>query len=417
MATGADRPSGREPGRVAGHAPLPRYRQAAVPAVLAHGFRPFFLLAGIWAPVALALSVATIRGWITLPTAFDPIAWHYHEMLFGFVAATVTGFLLTAIPNWTGRLPLQGGPLLALAGLWLAGRIAVAASALVGMWPAAVVDLAFLAAVAAVALREVVAGKNWRNLPVVSAVLLFLACNLLSHGAVAGLVDDGLARRAAIAVIIALITLIGGRIIPSFSRNWLVKRDPQALPASFGVVDRVSLAATALALAWWAAAPVTATAAALAGLAAALNAVRLARWRGWRTRAEPLLWVLHVGYLWIPIGLALLAASFVVEGLSQTSAIHALTAGAMGTMTMAVMSRATLGHTGRELRAGPGLSAAYVLVTVAALTRLIASAWTDAYMPLVITSASAWIVAFALYLAVCGPMLARAQPPGAADQK
>ena len=410
MTRGASNQSDRKSSRVPGHTPIPRYRSIAGPAMLTQGFRPFFLLAGILAPLALGLSWAMIEGWIALPTAFGPIAWHYHELLFGYVAAVVAGFLLTAIPNWTGRLPLQGAPLLFLVALWLAGRVAVALSALIGAWPAALIDLAFLASFAAVILREILAGRNWRNLPIVSAVLLLLACNALSHAALLGFVDDGIARRSAIAVIIALISLIGGRIIPSFTRNWLAKRKAEALPRSFGPFDQVTLGATVIALAWWAAAPFAASTGVLAGLAALLNVLRLARWGGLATRAEPLVWVLHLGFLWVPTGLGLLAASVFVDAVPQSGAIHALSAGAIGTMTLAVMSRATLGHSGRALHAGRGLTAAYILVTIAALARVIASALPDFYTPLLLTAATAWIAAFLFFLGVCGPMLLSPRP-------
>ena len=342
---------------------------------------------------------------MTLPTAFDPITWHTHEMLFGFIAATVAGFLLTAIPNWTGRLPLQGLPLLFLVTLWIAGRIGVAISAMIGAPLAAIVDLAFLASFAAVILREIVAGRNWRNLPVVAAVFLLFVCNALSHAALLGYVDDGIVRRAAIAVIIALISLIGGRIVPSFTRNWLAKRNAGALPAGFGRFDQIALGMTVLTLISWATAPFAITTGLLCALTALLNVLRLARWRGQATLTEPLVWILHLGFLWIPIGFGLIAASIAFEAVPQTGAIHALTAGAMGTMILAVMSRATLGHTGRLLIAGPSLVAAYAFITIAALARVIAPAIPTLYTPLLLIGAMSWIAAFLFFLIVCGPML------------
>jgi len=394
------------------HTPLPRYGAWAGPAVLGQGFRPFFLLSGLWAIVALALSVEMILGRIALPTAFDAITWHAHEMLFGYIAATVAGFLLTAIPNWTGRLPLQGLPLLGLVLLWLAGRVAVAFSATIGAGPAALIDLAFLAALLGVVLREIVAGRNWRNLPMAVALGLFLLGNALFHAAALGLdLNDGLARRGAIAVIIALITLVGGRIVPSFTRNWLVKRGATALPVAFGAVDKAALAATLAALAFWVGAPESALGGGLAAVAAAMLFWRLARWRGLATGAEPLVWVLHLGYLWVPLGLALLGLSQWLPAVSPTGALHALTAGAMGTMTLAVMSRATLGHSGRPLHAGPGLAAAYLLVTAAAVLRVAAALLATGTVPLLTAASLAWIAAFALFLAVCGPLLLGRRPP------
>ena len=376
--------------------------------MLSQGFRPFFLLAGIWAPLSMGLFIAMFEGYIALPTAFDAIAWHYHELLFGYVAAVIAGFALTAIPNWTGRLPLQGTPLLILVLLWLAGRVAVAFSGLIGVWAAAAVDLLFLAALAAVIMREIVAGRNWRNLPLVAAVILLFLCNALIHYETLSLIDSGgRAQKFSIAVVIVLITLIGGRIIPSFSRNWLAKRGAARLPASFGRFDRLAIAATLVALIWWTAAPPGPVTGAMTALAAALNLARLARWQGFATRAEPLLWVLHLGYLWIPAGLLLLALASWLQEIPQSSAIHALTIGAIGTMTLAVMSRATLGHTGQPVRAGAGLTIAYLLVTAAAVLRITASMWDGLFLPFVSAAAVAWIAAFLFYLAVCGRVLVK----------
>jgi uncharacterized protein involved in response to NO len=376
--------------------------------MLSQGFRPFFLLAGVWAPLSMVLFIAMFEGYIVLPTAFDALVWHYHEMLFGYAGAVLAGFALTAIPNWTGRLPLQGAPLLGLVLIWIAGRAAVSVSALIGTWAAAAVDLLFLAALAAVILREIVAGRNWRNLPLAAAVILLFLCNVLIHYETLGFVDSaGWAQKLPIAVVIVLITLIGGRIIPSFSRNWLAKRGATRLPHSFGRFDRLTIAVTLVALAWWAAAPLGPVTGGLAALAAALNLVRLARWQGLATRTEPLLWVMHVGYLWIPVGLLLLAIASWLPDFPQSSAIHALTTGAIGTMTLAVMSRATLGHTGQPLQAGAGLTLAYLLVTAAVVLRIAASLWGGLFLPLVSAAAIAWIAAFLFYLAVCGSYLVK----------
>ena len=391
--------------------PNPRDRPFTGPAVFTQGFRPFFLLAGIWAIAALALSFGMFQGWIRLPTAFGVVEWHYHEMLFGYVAAAIAGFLLTAIPNWTGGLPLRGAPLVGLVLLWIAGRVAVTGSGWIGAGVAAVIDLGFLAVLGVVTVREIVSGRNWRNLPPVLAIGLLLLCNALSHAAVLGLVEaGGAAQRGGIAVVVMLITLIGGRIIPSFTRNWLVKRKAEALPASFNSFDRVALGTTLLALVYWVVAPDDKVAATLAATAAIINLVRLMRWQGFATLPEPLLWVLHLGYLWIPVGLSLLAASQWWPSISNNSAVHALTVGAFGTMTLAVMSRATLGHTDRALTAGPGLTAAFILVTVAALARVLALLLDAAYLPLLTVAAASWIAAFLCYLIVCGPLFFAGRP-------
>ncbi len=388
------------------HTPIPRHRTTHGPAILAQGFRPFFLLAGIWAAATLALFFATLQGWTVLPTAFSPVDWHSHEMLFGYISASIAGFLLTAIPNWTGRLPLQGAPLLGLALLWLAGRAAVAVSDLIGATPAALIDLSFLFALCAVTLREILAGRNWRNLPIILVISLLLIVNALMHVELLGLLDsDGFARRSAVAIVIMLITLVGGRIVPSFTRNWLAKRGARVLPGQFGFFDRLTVAATLIALCVWAVVPDAALAARFSAVAAVLNLIRLLRWRGYYTHPEPLLWVLHLAYLWIPVGLALLALSHWWPALPPSGALHALTTGAMGTMTLAVMSRTTLGHTGRALHAGSALTTAYLCVTLAALLRIASALWSEMYTPLLTAAALAWFIAFVLFLAVCAPML------------
>ena len=400
-----------------GQNPVPRYPGTHGPAVLAQGFRPFFLLAGIWAAATLALFVATLQGWTGIPTAFNPDDWHAHEMLFGYISAAIAGFLLTAIPNWTGRLPLHGTPLLGLVLVWLAGRIAVAVSDLIGAAPAAMIDLSFLFVLCAVTLREIVAGRNWRNLPIVLVIGVLFTFNALMHAEFLGLLgSDGAPRRGAVAVVIVLITLVGGRIVPSFTRNWLAKRNAPSLPGQFGLLDRLTLAITPVALCAWALLPEADLAAGLCALAAALNLFRLIRWRGHRTYPEPLLWVLHLAYFWISVGLALIALSHWGALLPPSGAIHALTTGAIGTMTLAVMSRTTLGHTGRALHAGPALTAAYLCVTLATLLRILSAVWIEMDTQLLMAAALAWVTAFVLFLAVCAPMLIAQRPDRQADK-
>lgn len=382
----------------------PRYRPSTGPVWLSAGYRPFFVLAALWALVVLPLSVAAMLGSVALPIAVDPVRWHFHELIYGYIAAAVAGFLLTAVPNWTGRLPLQGGPLLGLLALWLAGRLAMIAADWIGPGLAAAADLSFLAVLLAAAGREIVAGRNWRNLPLLAVVAAFLGGNGLFHAVSAGLLPaDGFDQRLAIACIALLISLIGGRITPSFTRNWLAKRGGGALPAAFGVVDRAALLAILIALLLWIVDPDGLALAAVAAAAAALALVRLLRWQGYRVLGEPLLWVLHLGYLWIPIGLALIAASALGSAASGVAAVHALTVGAMGTMTLAVMSRAIFGHGGHELRAGPALTAAFALITLAAAARIAATVAALPYVELIHLSAAAWIGAFALFLLACAP--------------
>lgn len=378
---------------------IPRYRPFRGPALLQEGFRPFFLGAALWSALALCLWLGSLAGHVALPTSFDPLAWHGHEMIFGFAAATVGGFLLTAIPNWTGRLPLQGAPLAVLALTWLAGRAAVAVSAWIGALPAAAIDLAFLVLLLMAVLREIAAGRNWRNLPMPAALGLLIAANLLVHLEAVGMSATApLGLRLGLAVLLMLIALVGGRIIPSFTRNWLAKRAAKTLPAGFGAVDKVALIAGAVGLAAWVAAVESSIAGVVlivAGLAAAL---RLARWRGHRTAAEPLVWILHLGHGWLALGLCLLGLSNLWPAVPASAALHALGAGAVGTMVLAVMTRATLGHTSRALTAGPGTTAIYLLATLAAVLRVAAAFAPALDLPLPAASGAAWIGAFLLFV-------------------
>ncbi|HJU15439.1 MAG TPA: NnrS family protein [Stellaceae bacterium] len=386
------------------------------PAFLTQGFRPFFLAAGVWAAAALLLWLGMLTHGTALPSRFDPLAWHIHEMLFGFVMAAIGGFLLTAIPNWTKRLPVGGRPLALLASLWLLGRLACLVSAWVPAWLATAADLSFPALLCAVAAREIVAGRNWRNLPmVVPAAVLGLA-NLLMHLEAAGIVlgSRGLGWRLGLAAALALISVVGGRIVPSFTRNWLVRRDEAHLPAARDGLDRAALGTLHAGLFGWAFAPGLPLFGLLLVLGAALNLWRLVRWRGYRTGAEPLLLVLHIGYFWLVLGSALLGLSALGAGVPQSAAIHALTAGAIGTMILAVMTRATRGHTGRTLAADRGTTAIYLLVTVAAVCRVVAGFGAGPVMPLLIASGGLWIAAFGLFVLAYGPMLILPRPARAA---
>ncbi len=385
----------------------PRLAQFNGPALLLYGFRPFFLAAGIWAPLAIVLWVGTLHGGLAIPTDAALVTWHGHELLFGYATAAVAGFLLTAIPNWTGKLPLRGWPLGGLAALWLAGRLAVSTSASLGPGLTAAIDLSFMAALLVLVLREIITGKNWRNLPMVGALLLLLVANLLTHlDKLGGGPLSEMGMRLGMATIAALIALVGGRIIPSFTRNWLKKRGHSSLPATFGQLDRVALLVLLAALIAWTAAPATVTTAFLGAAAAVMHFARLARWRGLATLREPLLWVLHLGYLWLPIGLALVSLGAL--GLLQSSTgIHALTVGAVGTMTLAVMTRATRGHTGRQLTADAGTTAIFVCITLAAISRVVAALAPSLYGTLVNGAALFWTVAFVLFLVFYAPMLVR----------
>lgn len=261
-------------------------------------FRPFFLAASLWSAVALALWIGMFATGGALPSRFDPLTWHIHAMLFGFVYAAIAGFMLTAIPNWTGRPPIQGAALAGLVAVWLLGRIICLVSMFVPLWLAAAVELAFPFVLCGVAGREIIAARNWRNLMMPIPIAVLGIADLLMYLELAGVAPPvGIGWRLAIVAIIALITAIGGRIIPAFTRNWLINQGNSALPAGHGPIDRVALAALHTGLLGWAFLPWARPVGGLLVLAALLNLWRLARWRGLATVSEPLLAVLHVGYL------------------------------------------------------------------------------------------------------------------------
>lgn len=387
---------------------LRKARMAASHPFFRGGFRPFFFGGAAWGLVALIIWLCSLAGALAIPSALDPLAWHRHEMLFGFVGAVIAGFLLTAIPNWTGRLPIAGAPLASLFGLWVSGRLAVLFSGGVGLLPAALLDVGFFVVLAMLAAREVLAANN-RNLPVVGMVLLFGAASATEYLAAMGVIPDpDLGWQLATSIVVVLISLIGGRIIPSFTRNWMVKQGISGgLPTQPGRFDLFVIGATAFALLAWITAPAGVVAGGLLSGAALLQAVRLARWGGLKVASDPLVLILHVGYAWIPVGLLLLGLSVTGLPVPRSAAIHALTAGAMATMILAVMTRASLGHTGRELRANAATAAIYALVTLGALLRVTAPLELVDYTLSMEVAALAWGGALFLFLLAYAPVLWR----------
>ncbi|MER8461813.1 NnrS family protein [Mesorhizobium sp. M1396] len=386
---------------------IPRTRPGAYPAVLSYGFRPFFLLGSLYAGAAILLWLPLFYGRLETFSVFQPIDWHVHEMLFGYLAAVVTGFLLTAIPNWTGRLPVQGLPLLALVLLWLAGRFAVFLSVETGWLVGAAIDCAFLLAVATAAATEIIAGRNWRNLKVLLPVAVLLAANVMFHAeAHYGGVSD-ISRRLGLAAAVVLIMIIGGRIVPSFTRNWLARENPGRLPAPFSRFDVVTIALSGTALMAWAVFPGSAWTCAMLIAGAVLNTIRITRWAGYRTLRDPLVLILHVAFAFVPLGFLLAGLAIILpETIPPVAGIHAFGVGAVACMTLAVMTRATLGHTGRELRASIGICTIFVVIVLAAVFRLCA-AFAPGEAMLLHISAALWVAAFLGFAILFGSMLVR----------
>lgn len=372
------------------------------------GFKPFFLASAILAALAAPLWALSFTGRPAFPGEAVTLDWHAHELIFGYCGGVIAGFALTAVPNWTGRLPVSGRPLMGLFTLWLAGRLGLLAAPAIGALASAMLDIAFLAALAGYLINELIAGRNMRNLPVAGLVSMLALANLAWHACNIAEWDLGPAQRAGLAAVSALITLIGGRVTPSFTHNWLMRAGRKRDMPSTTPLDKIAIALTAAALVVWIAAPESVAAGALL-LAAGLSlALRMSRWHGWRTGAEPLVTILHIGYLWLAVAFVLLGLAALTPDLVEPQmALHGLTAGAIGTMTLAIMTRASLGHTGADLTADKATVAIYLLATVGAALRTFAAAASDSYPLLIGTGATLWSGAFALFAVSYGPRLLR----------
>ncbi len=369
------------------------------------GFRPFYLLAALLA--ALSVPWWLLQHRLGLGGGVLPgMTWHGHEMLFGFAAAVIVGFLYTAARNWTGLPTPSGAVLAALAALWIGGRILL----LTGPgWLAAAVDVAFLPA-AAVGLWIPLQRARNRNRFMVGILVLLSGCNLAFHLAAHGVLDvaPGSFTRAGIYLVVFLVALMAGRVVPSFTRNAL----PAARIRTSPRLDRAAMVGLAAVLLAHALGSSGASVGVLALVAALLHALRLWTWDPWCTRTRPILWILHLSYLWIPAGLLLLAAAE-FGWAPELASLHALGVGAVGGMIVGMITRTALGHTGRPLHAGPMETSAYVLVQAAALLRVLPLLVVPALYPSALAlSGALWSAAFVLYLVRYTPLLTSARPDG-----
>lgn len=379
--------------------------------LLSYAFRPFFLLNGLFAIVAIALWLMALHGSTLAPAGALLPYWHGHEMVVGFGMAAIAGFVLTAVATWTNRPALQGGWLALLVFSWLLGRLSMAAAAQLPYWLVASIDTVFPFLLALLVGREVVGGGSRRNYPIVAIILVLAILNLMYHlGSMRIL--PGMERLAVyfqIHVLLLMVTVVAGRIIPNFTANWMRARGKERPPQNSQLIDGITIAATmaaGVAVTLNAIGPVTGV---LTLVAAASHAVRLAGWRGLATTSEPLLLVLHIAYLWLPVGyfLAALAAFGLV--FPPTAALHALTMGGIGGMILAVSSRVALAHTGRSLRAPRLVVVAYVTLNIAVLVRLLSPLNADHYLRMIDLSAAAWSVTFVLFVGVYWRILIRAR--------
>ena len=401
-ATGADSPS----------MPTEPSNLSSWPAILGYGFRPFFLLAGLHATLALPIWLLLLFGSDGFTTTISPLTWHAHEMLFGFISAVVAGFLLTAVPSWTGQRGYAGAPLLILVLIWLAGRLVTTVSLGLSPLVIAIIDLAFLPALALTILPALVRSGNRRNSAFIFMLAALFSANLYFH-------LEGAMRTEplllGINVVLLMVAMVGGRVLPAFTSSGLKQRGISISISRCVPLDIASLITILVVIIVDIFFPATIFAAVAAALAATLLLLRLARWQGHRTLGDPIIWVLHVGYAWLPVGLILKAAWLFGLPIPPASWLHALTAGAFSIMILGMMSRVALGHSGRELVASRTVVVAYYLLGVAALMRVFGPILlNEAWRFWMIASGTLWATAFLLFLVVYAPILCSPRADGRA---
>ncbi|MGI9223223.1 MAG: NnrS family protein [Woeseiaceae bacterium] len=377
---------------------------------MSYAFRPFFLLNSLFAIVVVAFWVMALHASELAPVPASMPYWHGHEMVVGFGMAAVAGFVLTAVATWTGRSPLQGIWLGVLVFSWLLGRVGMMATMHLPYGLVASVDAVFPFLLAALVGKEVIGGGNRRNYPIVGLILVLAILNLLYHlGSLRVLPGmDRTALYLLIHLLLLMITVIAGRIIPNFTANWLRARGHERLPGNHSVIDRITILATIATGVSVSVAPLSPVTGTLALVAALSHAARLARWRGLATTSEPLLFVLHVAYLWLPVGYAITAMAAFGLVFPSTAALHALTMGGIGNMILAVTSRVALAHTGRALHAPRLIVIAYVILSASVIVRVLSPLVPSIYVEMIDLSAAGWIATFALFAIVYWPVLTRA---------
>lgn len=388
-------------------------RQGSI--LLAYAFRPFFLLTGIYGvTLVLAWIGFLFAGW-PLPLGWSPLHWHSHEMIYGLVPAAAAGFALTAVTNWTNALPLRGGALLALVLLWLAGRVAFWSMAWTPLWLIAVVDLAFLPVLAVYLGVILVRYEKFHNLLLVGILATLAVGNLLMHlGLMAGstaLIKAG--QELGLNVTLLMMVAIAGRITPLFTINWLKNNggNPERVTRSEHV-DRYAIFSVAI-LVVVDILPVPAyILGAVALIAGVINGVRLFQWGGWHAAREPLLWILHLAYLWIVVALLLRGAGAFTLLVPDTLWQHALGVGAIASLILGVMTRVALGHTGRPLKLPRFAVIIYVAILSSALLRVLAAAHVLDYRLGVTLAGLGWIIAFLAFVIIYWPILSSPRADG-----
>lgn len=378
-------------------------------ALFSYGFRPFFLLTGLFGALSVPMWVGLFAGHVDMELLAAPALWHGHEMIFGYTAAAITGFLLTVVPNWTNAKVSKGPILVVLTVFWLLGRVAFWSQGVLPYGLVIAADLLFLMALIAVVIRPLINPQYRKQLAFVVILILMLIANVMTHMGVLGLDVFGLdwgthGLSLGLDAVILLITILGGRVTPSFTSSYLGHGNPNIRVLQRPKLDRAVILATIALLVVDQVLPGTVVAGVISVIAAVLHGVRLSGWQGLRTLGNPIVWVLHLGYLWLVVGL-------VLKGLGDfalipaADALHALTIGGVGSITLGVMTRAALGHTGRSIHASPLIVASYVLVSISALLRLAVPLLSDYAAELVMASGGAWTLAFVAFVIVYAPIL------------
>jgi len=374
------------------------------PALLGKGFRPFFLLAALYAAGVVPIWLLMFGGQLDAAPHLGAMYWHAHEMVFGFAAAVIAGFLLTAVGNWTGRETAVGIPLALLAVLWMLGRVAILLGDVLPGALSAAVDLAFLPALALVCTRPLLAAKSWRNYPLIAILGGLTLANLGVHLGAHGIYPHWLrlGNIVAVDIVVLVVVVISGRVIPMFTRNTTGVATARTLPW----LDRLAALAVALVALADAAGLDLRVAAAASGIGAAALFVRGFLFGARQIWRHPLLWVLHAAHAFIAVGLLLRAGASLTPELPWSSALHALTAGGIGMATLGMMARVGLGHTGRMLVVPRSIAIAFGLVAAGAALRVLAG-WLPpgAYLPSLSFAGLLWAAGFGIYAVVHGPIL------------
>ena len=369
------------------------------PVFLRNGFRPFFLGSAIIAILNTVIWIAYLLGYIEINSIFSPTNWHLHEMIFGFIGAAIAGFLLTAIPNWTGRPPLKGLNLLSLFLLWVLGRIVIFYSEYTGALFAALADLPFFFILSLYIFREIYIQGNKKNFPIAMLVFLFGIANGLMHLETNLNIEPAqYGYRFSLILISILVMIIGGRIIPNFTASWLKNNGNKHLPTLMNKFDLFCIFFSIFALLSWGILPENKLTGIVIVVSGILNGVRLSRWKFGAIYTNPILVILQIAYAWLVLGLLLLGWFIIISFEQYDLPIHAITVGGFASMIIAVMTRASLGHTGRAIRASKLTISCYIFINLSVIFRLLASLTDVVRNELLFLSALAWILTFLVFI-------------------